>query len=143
MDSINSSQKGLSFYKLLLRCILFTFIFCIVSVSLVIVLSCIFYGTQNPTAKIQLLGYIGLYFSVFLTSFIMTRTNGEKWLLGGLILGAMIFLLTFFLSIFINDIPNSNSMIFRFLIIASSSVSAFIARRRSNKNRKPRKLRVR
>ena len=140
MDSISSiSQRGLPFYKLLLRCILFTFIFCFISVLLVLILSAVFYGSQNPTAKIQALGYIGLYFSVFLSSLIMTRINKEKWLLGGLILGAMIFLVTLFLSIFIKDSPSANSIIFRFIIILTSTVSAFLARQRPRKSHKSKK----
>lgn len=145
MDSTNISyQKGLPFYKLIIRCALFTLIFCLVSIFLVVLMSCMFYSSQNPTAKIPLLGYIGLYLSTFLTSFVMTRINKEKWLFGGLILGTMIFCLTLFLSIFIRDASSAGAIIYRLLIILTSLCASFLARRRHDKKvklRMPRNLR--
>ncbi len=137
MDSTAISRtEGMPFYKLIIRCALFTLIFCIISILIVGVMSVIFYNTQNPTAKITLLGYVALYLSVFLTSFIMTKSNGEKWLFGGLILGAMIFLLTLFFSIFVKEAGNAQSIIFRALIILDSLASAFLARKRGRKKEK-------
>ncbi|MBE6624240.1 MAG: TIGR04086 family membrane protein [Ruminococcaceae bacterium] len=135
MDSTKGSC--LPFYKLVIRCALFTLIFSLISALCILLMSCIFYGSQNPTAKIPMLGYIGLYLSVFLTSFIMTRVNREKWLFGGLILGAMIFIVTLFLSIFIKDAPNSSSIIYRALIVLTSLCTSFLARKRSTKKAKP------
>lgn len=135
MDSTKGSC--LPFYKLVIRCALFTLIFSLISALCILLMSCIFYGSQNPTAKIPMLGYIGLYLSVFLTSFIMTRVNREKWLFGGLILGAMIFIVTLFLSIFIKDAPNSSSIIYRALIVLTSLCASFLGRKRSTKKAKP------
>lgn len=142
MDSTSGAYtKGMPFYKLFIRCAVFTLLFCVMSVLIVGIMSVIFYNTENPTSKITLLGYIALYSSVFITSFIMTKSNGEKWLFGGLILGGMIFILTLFFSIFLKDASNPQSIIFRILIIAVSLASAFLARKRNSKksaHRKPR-----
>ncbi len=143
MDSTAISRtEGMPFYKLLIRCALFTLIFCIISILIVGVISVIFYNTENPTAKITLSGYVALYLSVFIASFIMTKSNGEKWLFGGLILGAMIFLLTLFFSIFVKEEGNAQSIIFRALIILDSLASAFLARKRGTKKEKRKRPRA-
>lgn len=137
MDSIpNKRSEGLPLYKLVLRCAIFAVIFCVISILVIVLTSIIFYNTPNPTVKTQTAAFIALYSSAFITSFIMTRINGEKWLFGGLILGLMLFILTLVFSIFINGVPGSQSIIPRILVAVVALLAAFLGRKREH-SKKP------
>lgn len=131
-----NSREGLSLYKLVLRCAIFTIIFCLISILTIFVTSLILYNTTNPTSKSELGGVVALYISTFITVFIMTKINKEKWLFGGLILGGLIFALTLLLFIFIHGDVAPNNFFFRLIILAISLISAFLGRKKEGKNRK-------
>lgn len=129
------NKKSLSFCKLILRSSIFVFAFMIVLSISTLISSFLFYNTTNPTSKIELAALISLYFSTFLCSLMLTRINGEKWLLGGLVLGVLIYMTTLVFAIFIKDDPNPKNIILRALIIAVSVFSAFISRKREKKRK--------
>ena len=131
-----NSREGLSLYKLVLRCAIFTIIFCLFSILTIFVTSLILYNTTNPTSTSELGGVVALYISTFITVFIMTKINKEKWLFGGLILGGLIFALTLLLFIFIDGDVTPNNFFFRLIILAISLISAFLGRKKEGKNRK-------
>ena len=130
-----NSRESLPLYKLVLRCAIFTIIFCFISVFTIFVTSLILYNTTNPTSKSELGGLISLYISTFITVFIMTKINKEKWLFGGLILGGLIFALTLFLSIFIDGDVAPNNFFFRLIIFAISLISSLLGRKKERKRR--------
>ena len=129
-------HEGLSFSKLILRCFLFSIIFCAISFLIILGISFALYSTTNPTAKATIGGLISLYSSTFITVFIMTKVNKERWLFGGLILGGIIFLITLLLSALVDGSANAQSIIYRAIIILISLISAFLARKKEPKKRK-------
>ena len=129
------NSNSLSFSKLFLRCLLFVIAFALITSASILICSAIFYNTTNPTSKIELASLISLYFSTFLSSMILTKINGEKWLFGGIILGFLIYLITLALALLIQDEPNPKNIAFRLLIILVSIFSAFLARKREKKRR--------
>lgn len=131
-----SAKERLSFSKLILRCAVFAIVFCVFSLIVILTTSAIFYGTTNPTSKTKLGGIASLYLSTFITTFIMTKLNKEKWLFGGLILGGMIFAITLLLSVLINGESTSNNVLLRIIVLAVSLFSSFLARKKEPKNKK-------
>ena len=126
--------QGMPFFTLLMRCAVFLIIFIFVAIVSSLVCSIIFFNTTNPTSKIDVASLCALYSSVALCSILLTRINGEKWLLGGLILGIMIYLCTLILAFFVNGESNSNNIIMRALILPISVLFAFLTRKK-NKSR--------
>ena len=127
---------SLSISKLILRCLIFTVGFCVLSSILVIMMSAIFYSTENPTSRLRLGALIALYASTFITSLLLTKINGQKWLFGGLILGAMIAVLTLLLSFLVPSEASGHSIPYKAIIILVSLLAAFMGKRRDKSSHK-------
>lgn len=99
--------KELTFPILLKRCLVFSLIFAVISVLLVLILSAFFYNTENPTSKLLLIATISMYLATFLSAFFLSKLNGSLYFWGGLILGTIILALILVLSIFVK-VDNQN-----------------------------------
>lgn len=130
------NATSLSFATLLIRCLIFTGVFALLSTAFILIFSGIFYNTTNPTAKIEIASLASLYLSVAICSSALTRINSQKWLFGGLILGCMIYITTLFFAIFIQDDPNTENIILRAIIPILSTVFAFLSRKKDKKRPK-------
>lgn len=139
---MRGNDAELSFPILLIRCAIFLGVFCILSAIFILILSAVFYNTANPTAQIPIASLLSLYLSVFIASFIFTKINGEKWLVGGLLLGIFIYLLTLMLAFLVKTEGNTYNIILRVLIPFISLLSAFLARRRDKKIKKFKKHKI-
>ncbi len=127
------TNGSLPFHKLLLRSLLLLPIFAILSVAMVFLCSAIFYNTDNPLGGADIASIIALYSATAISSIVLTRINKEKWLLGGLFLGVMIYLATLFLAIFVKDEVNKQNILLRVLVPIISVAFAFLSRKRTPK----------
>ncbi len=94
--SFNHSKDGeLSFLSLLKRCLLFLAIFVALCVTITVIMSLFLYRTLNPNKMVDLISLSSLFISAFVSAFLLSKRNGQKYLLGGLMLGCMIFVVLF------------------------------------------------
>ncbi len=93
------TNVDLNFSNLFKRALLFTLLFFATSLVIILIMSCIFYNTADPTSKIGIVSLCALYFSAFLCGLALSRINRQFYLLGGAILGTMIFTFTLLLSL--------------------------------------------
>lgn len=101
-----NDKKEITLPFLIKRCFIFVLLFFIIGFLFALFLSLLFFRSGDPTSKISLVGYISLYTSVALTTFIFKRGLKEKKLLGGLILGSMIFVFTYLISLTLGQKEN-------------------------------------
>ncbi len=131
-----NEQAELSFSRLLKKCLFFTLIFAIICIAITLILSLVFYNTSDPTSKISLISLVCLYLSAFISSFILSRTLPFANVLGGLILGAMIFLVILLGSFLVDG--DSNILLRAFLPLVTV-IGSFLGIKRSDDKRKKRK----
>lgn len=117
----------------MIRCALFTLIFCAVSALMILIFSWIFYSTEDPTSKITLASLLSLYTSCFICSFVLSRINGKRNFLCGIVFGAMIVILTLLLSLAVKDGGMKNPVLWRALIPVVTVAAALIAKKRERK----------
>lgn len=128
----NDEKTGLSIIKtILLLCIAF-FLFSIIFATL---LSLFFFKTENPTSKIRIVAIISIYFSSFMCGIILARIISERIFIYSTILGTMIFLITFVISLFIR---NNQYSIFWHMILPVIAVLGSQCGKRRPKNKKHR-----
>lgn len=119
----------------MIRCALFTLIFCAVSALMILIFSWIFYSTEDPTSKITLASLSSLYTSCFICSFVLSRINGQRNFLCGIVFGAMVVILTLLLSLAVKDGSMKNPVLWRALIPVVTVVAALLAKKRERKPR--------
>lgn len=125
--------KELTFPILLKRCLLFSLIFAVITVLLVLIFSAFFYNTENPTSKLQLIAIISVYLAAFISAFALSKVNGGLYFWGGLILGSIILALILILSIFIK-VDNQNIFLQLALPIISI-LGAMLGQKREKRNK--------
>ena len=135
MDDIKR-YSSLSFSKLILKGFLFTIIFFLISMVLLLIISAICFRLTDPTSKLEIIGSLSLYLSCAIASFAMTKLTKEKWLLGSLVLGAMIFLSTLMICIPLGNAFSSRSLLLRSAVILVSVACAFLGRKKAPKKRR-------
>lgn len=88
-------SKELSFFSLIKSCLAFLLVFVGICITITIIASIFFYQSLNPTKMIDLISIGSLFLSAFISAFLLSKRNGQKYILGGLLLGGMIFILLF------------------------------------------------
>ena len=116
------------------RGLIYVLIFFTVGLLLSFFLSIIFFRSEDPNSKIDFIGYLSLYASVIITSFLFKKGLTEKRLLGGLILGIMIFVFTYLISLVIGQNENGvTELLYRlstvFICVIISIIPKFEKRR--------------
>ena len=130
-------NKDLNFKKLILRSFLFTICFLLIGLSTVLILSFFAYKTKDSTSLLKICGIISLFLSTIITSFIQSKVNKQYYLLGGIILGIMIFVvLTIFSLIVTNGNITANSIFYKSLIPAFSVIGSMLGVKKERKHRK-------
>lgn len=119
----------------MLRCAIFTLIFCAVSALMILIFSWIFYSTEDPTSKITLAALCSLYTSCFICSFVLSRINGQRNFLCGIVFGAMVVILTLLLSLAVQDGGMKNPVLWRALIPIVTVASALLAKKRERRTK--------
>ena len=117
----------------MIRCALFTLIFCAVSALMILIFSWIFYSTEDPTSNITLASLLSLYMSCFICSFVLSRINGQKNFLCGIVFGAMVVILTLLLSLSVNGGEIKNPVLWRALIPVVTVAASLLAKKRERK----------
>ena len=86
----NKENEDFTFFSLFKSCLLFFAIFLVLCILCSVTFSLVFYQTINPDKMLDLASIASLYISAFLSAFLMSKKNGQKYILGGTILGIMI-----------------------------------------------------
>ena len=86
----NKENEEFAFFSLFKSCLLFFAVFLGMCILFSTVFSLIFYQTLNPDKMLDLASLASLYISAFLSAFLLSKKNGQKYILGGTILGLMI-----------------------------------------------------
>ena len=97
------SSTELNFALLFKRATVFTVMFFAISFVIMLIMSCVFYNTSDPTSKISIISLCALYLSSFVCGFLLSKLNGQLYLLGSFTLGIMIFLSSLLLSLFFGN----------------------------------------
>ena len=126
----------LDFKKLFKRCLIFTLIFCVISVIITAIISLLFFNFKDPGARVLTASLISLYLSSFVSGFILSKVNGQKHFIGGLLLGCSTMVLTFIIACFISfDTAFSfTSIIWRLLIPVFCVLGSLLGERREKKH---------
>jgi putative membrane protein (TIGR04086 family) len=105
MENFKKRKRGLNddlnFSRLFKRILLYTLLFFVASIIVMIILSLIFYNTSDPTSKIGIISLSAFYTSSFICGIALSKQNKQFYILGGILLGAMIFLNTLLISLFL------------------------------------------
>ena len=111
-------NSELNFKDIFKRCVIFTVIFFLISIITTAIIGAIFYNTKDPTSKIAITSLLSLYLSSFISGFILSKINKQRYFLGGLILGILLFIITFVAGIIIDSKESFElgSIIWRLLI---------------------------
>lgn len=131
----SSPNEEINLFTVVKRCFLFTIIFFMFSLLLLLVLSFLFMKSKDPASWINLIGKFTLYFSAFVCSFILSKKNKQNYILSGLILGAIITGVIFTISLFYKNDAN-NSTIWLALIPVTTILGSVVAIKRRSKPRK-------
>ena len=130
-------NQELSIKNLILRELLFTLLFCLIGFIVSLTLSYFLFKTKDPTSLITVSGLCSLYISVFLSGYISSKVNGQKYFLGGLMQGIFIFMLTYILCLLMPEYKfNVNNLIWRLMIPLFCILGAMIGTRRKRKRKK-------
>ena len=135
----HSKNKELTFPSLIKRTLLFTAIFALLSVLIILVLSVIFYGTEKSDTKIPFISIISIYASALITSFLLSKFNGHFYFWGGLILGGFALSLILISSIFIKN--DSQNLLFQLAIPLITILGALLGQKRAPKRKNHRQHR--
>lgn len=98
----SKENEEFTLFSLFKSCLLFFVVFLALCILFSGVFSLIFYQTLNPDKMLDLASIMSLYISAFLAAFLLSKKNGQKYILGGTILGLMI-LLVLFVGAFFTD----------------------------------------
>lgn len=135
----NKSNDGteFSFPSLLKRCLLFLLVFVSLCVLISLVMSLIFYKSVNPGKMVNIISLTALFSSAFISAFLLSKFNGQKYLLGGIMLGVMIFILLFIGALFTERKIFSADFALRLSVPAVTMIGALIGIKREKKAKRP------
>ncbi|MBQ8545925.1 MAG: TIGR04086 family membrane protein [Clostridia bacterium] len=88
----NKENEEFTLFSLFKSCLLFFAVFLALCILFSVAFSLIFYQTLNPDKMLDLASVLSLYISAFISAFLLSKKNGQKYILGGTILGLMILL---------------------------------------------------
>ena len=89
----------LTFKVMLYRCLVFVFVFCLINFFITLSASYFLYKTKDPTSLIDIGSSASLFTSVFLSGFLLSKLNKQRYFLSSLTLGMIILLLTLLITV--------------------------------------------
>lgn len=138
MYNSKKKKEELTFPSLIKRCLVFSGIFFLLTALLVLLLSLIFYNTENPGSIVLFVATASMYLSALISSFALSKFNGGLYLWGGLILGAMVLAVILIASIFIK-VENHNIFL-QLAIPAITVLGALLGKKREKRNKHKRRF---
>ena len=127
--TINSE---LSATVLIKRCLTFSLLFSLIATTLLLVSSAAFMSLDDPTHWSNLIGKVVLYVSAIITSFFLSKKNGQGYIFSGIVLGAIITSIIFLISLIYPD-SISNSILWILLIPVSTILGSVLGIKRQGK----------
>ena len=121
-----TESTDINIFQMLKHCLVFSIVFLLLSVLMVLVSALIFFKSDDPTTKTEILGKTSLYFSAAICSFIISKKNGKSQIFSGFLFGAIITTEVFALSLFFGGGSNNNTLwllIIPFVTTLSSAVA--------------------
>lgn len=137
----SGAEKELTLGTILKRCFVFTLIFCLICSILTITLSFAFFKTPDPHSWVFTISLISPILASFITALALSKYNGSKYLLCGLLLGSMIFLLSLVLSLAFSSLEGFG-ILTKSAIIPSAVLGALLGIRKEKSVGKRRKKRI-
>ena len=135
-NTFKVNKQGIK--TLLINLVIFFSIFCLVCILLSVIFSLIFYySTENPNKMVNFSSFASLFLSSMITSFIMSKKLGERYLLNSLLLSGIILITLLFGAIFTDTRIFSLEFLLKLLVPVFCMVGAFWGKKR-NKNHKKR-----
>lgn len=134
--NLNKENNELSFIALLKTCLLFFGVFAFFCVLFSAGFSLIFYQTLNPTKMLDFASLLSLYASALLSSFLLSKKTGQKYILGGIVLGTIILLVLIIGAIFCNTKIISIEFLLKAVIPFVCVLGAMLGIKRERKNKR-------
>ncbi|MBQ7760685.1 MAG: TIGR04086 family membrane protein [Clostridia bacterium] len=125
--------------RFIVRCLLLVGFFFLVYILSSLVASAFMYNTYNPTQNIYIFALICCALSSFSAGFILSKINGQKYLLGGIILCALITGFLLLISIFVQS--ETENFVHFIVIPAFCLLGSFLGKKRIRNNYKRKKHR--
>ena len=139
---ISAKNIDLTTGNLFKRCLVFAGASLLISAVVTIIISSIFYKLPDPTSKIHIASLLSMYISALISGFILSKINKQKYLASGFILGMILFLLNFILSLVFNKDLSVYSIVWKILIIVVCVLGSALGVKKERKSfRKNRFLR--
>ena len=126
----------LSFIDIIKSCLLFLVFFCALSLVLILITSFIFFRLEDPTAWLDIIGKFVLYFSALVSGFLLSKRNLQRYVPGGLFLGALITALIFTLSLILQNETANNNALWLALIPVCTVLGSVLGIKRTSKPRR-------
>ena len=133
--SYSHNNENSTFLQILRQHLKFTFLFFIMSILFILVVSIFLFNTNNPTKYINLALNIVMCLSVFICSLLLSKCLNEKIILNCLIYGIIITAIFFVLSLIFNG---DKSIVSYGLIPIFSIAGGVIGIKRERKRKKRR-----
>ncbi len=132
----NKENNEMSFVSLIKNCLLFFCVFAVLCVAFSAIFSLIFYQTLNPSKMLDISSLSSLYLASFASAFLLSKKNGQKYLLGGAILGVIILFVLVVGAIFCNTKIFSVEFLLKAVIPFVCILGAFLGIKREKKNKR-------
>ena len=131
----NQNTTELNFLGIIKMSLIFTFIFCAISAVLLLVVSLIFFNTNDPSKYANVLGKSTLFASSLLCGFLLSKKVGKRYIPLGFTLGITISLLIFLLSVISNNDVASNSQLWLLLTPVVTVLGSVLGIKREKKHK--------
>lgn len=134
---LSNDTKEFTFFKLFKRCLLFLLVFASLCIFISLLMSLIFYQSINPNKVVDLISIASLFSSAFISAFLLSKSNGQKYLLGGIMLGIMIFIILFIGALFTERKIFSAEFLLRLAVPAVTMIGSLLGMKREKKIKRP------
>lgn len=111
-----TNNTALTFKDLLKRAFVFLLPTLLIAIIFTILFSLIFYNMPDSTSKISLCSSLSMYFTAFFAGFILSKVNGQKYLVGSALLGLILFAINVILALIIKSDFGFSQMLMKLLI---------------------------
>ena len=134
--SFNKENGEMTFISLIKSCLLFFAVFAVLCVVFSAVFSLIFYQTLNPSKMLDISSLSSLYLASFVSAFLLSKKNGQKYLIGGAMLGIIILFVLVIGAIFCNTKIFSVEFLLKAVVPFVCILGAFLGIKREKKNKR-------
>ncbi len=125
-----------SFFSLLKTCLFFFAIFSLLCIAFSCIISLIFYQTLNPNKMVDFASITSLYLSSFFSAFLLSKKTGQKYILGGALLGVIILFVLFISALFTETKLISSEFLLKAVVPFVCILGALLGVKREKKKRK-------